>query len=150
MTNNNSYQDLYNLQRFVDAQEKVYKTVIDELKNAKKRSHWMWFIFPQINGLGKTSTSIFYSIKSIQEAKQYINHDLLGKRLKECVTILLTIEETSSEKIFGFPDCMKLKSSLTLFSEISDSDSIFHQGLNKFFRGSKDEKTLQILSTLER
>jgi len=108
MTNNNSYQDLYNLQRFVDGQEKVYKTVIDELKNAKKRSHWMWFIFPQINGLGKTSTSIFYSIKSIQEAKQYINHDLLGKRLKECVTILLTIEETSSEKIFGFPDCMKL------------------------------------------
>lgn len=100
----------------------------------------MWFIFPQINGLGKTSTSIFYSIKSIQEAKQYINHDLLGKRLKECVTILLTIEETSSEKIFGFPDCMKLKSSLTLFSEISDSDSIFYQGLNKFFEVVKMRK----------
>lgn len=149
MKNNNNCQDLYNLQRFIDAQEKIYKTVTNELKNGKKSSHWMWFIFPQINGLGKTSISIFYSIRSIQEAKEYINHDLLGKRLKECVTILLTIEETSSETIFGFPDCMKLKSSLTLFSEISDGDSIFHQGLNKFFQGNKDDKTLQILSILE-
>src|ERR1700676_3209575 len=106
------------IKRFVHAQENIYPQVVKELRNGKKTSHWMWFIFPQIEGLGFSSTSKYYSIKTIAEAKQYVMHPLLGKRLLECSNIIFNIESKSAEDIFGYPDNVKLQSSMTLFSFI--------------------------------
>lgn len=126
--------DPFNLTRFLTAQENIYQQVLAELKNGEKRTHWMWFIFPQIEGLGKSSTSRLYAIKSPKEAQAYLNHPILGQRLLECTNIVLSIKGRSALEIFGFPDDMKLKSSMTLFSSISDDDSPFKQVLDKFFR----------------
>lgn len=135
--------DLFNLNRFMEAQNPVYAEVKKELKNGKKRTHWMWFIFPQMKGLGKSRTADFYAIKSRAEAENYLKHPVLGKRLLECCEILKELEENSAFKIFGFPDDMKLKSCLTLFSEISIENAIFGYVLQKFFDGKKDENTLE-------
>ncbi len=137
--------DPYDLNRFIKAQDSVYQQVLTELKNGNKTSHWMWFIFPQLQGLGKSSTAIFYSITSLNEAEEYLDHPILGSRLKECSQILLDIEETSADSIFGFPDNKKLQSSMTLFNLISDSSPIFEEVLNKFFDGEQDSQTLQLL-----
>ncbi len=138
-------KDPYNLNRFISAQDKIYETVIKELKNGKKQTHWMWYIFPQIDGLGTSATSKYYGIKSIEEAQQYLNHPVLGKRLLECAEIVITLEGKSIAEIFGFPDNLKLKSSITLFAYIAKPDSIFARIIDKYFEGEKDVKTLDIL-----
>jgi len=132
-------------QRFLQAQEGVYQKVVSELKNGKKRTHWMWFIFPQIEGPGKSPVSQYYAIRNLEEAQKYLSHPVLGERLKECTRILLDLEGLAAEDIFGYPDNLKLKSSLTLFALVAGPDSIFERALKKFFSGKKDDLTLEIL-----
>ena len=136
-----------NLNKFVTAQESSYSTALSELKKGRKETHWMWYIFPQIKGLGFSSTAQFYSIESISEAKAFLNHEILGKRLKEITEVLLDLEETDPTKIFGEPDDLKLKSCMTLFS-IADGEenNLFHKVIQKFFEGESDEKTVKILN----
>lgn len=136
-----------NLERFVNAQETDYNTALREIKNGRKRSHWMWYIFPQIAGLGFSQTSRFYAIKNIREAAEYLSHPILGKRLIEICTALLQLESDNANDIFGSPDDLKLRSSMTLFSTIPGADPVFQEILNKFFSGEKDVKTVQILQT---
>jgi uncharacterized protein (DUF1810 family) len=136
------------INRFIRAQENIYPQIVNELQNGKKTSHWMWFIFPQIEGLGFSSTSKYYSIKTIAEAKEYVMHPVLGKRLLECSTILLNIEGKSAESIFGYPDNLKLQSSMTLFSFTSPESTVFLNVLNKYFNNKKDQKTLDILKSM--
>ena len=138
----------FDLNRFTQAQEHVYLTVIRELKNGNKQSHWMWFIFPQINGLGKRSTSRLYSIKSVEEVHAYLNHPVLGARLLECSSILLSITGKSANQIFGFPDNIKLQSCMTLFSIIATGQVVFGEVLSKYFNNNKDQHTIDILHTL--
>ena len=137
--------DHFDLTRFITAQEMVYSRVLFELRNGRKRTHWMWFIFPQIDGLGNSSTTKHYAIKSIEEAQEYLNHPVLGKRLKECAETVLAIEGRTISEIFGYPDDMKLKSSMTLFSSLADSDHVFISVLNKYFNGESDIRTLNLL-----
>lgn len=134
-----------NLQRFIDAQEKVYPIALSEIKNGKKQSHWMWYIFPQIQGLGFSETSKFYAIKNIHEAEKFLNHPVLGNRLIEISNELLNLETNDAHKVFGSPDDLKLHSSMTLFSSLSNTNSVFQKVLDKFFEGIKDEKTLRII-----
>lgn len=136
------------ISRFIKAQENIYAEVVKELLHGKKTSHWMWFIFPQIIGLGFSSTSKYYSIKTIDEAKEYLKHPILGNRLLECANILIKTEGKSAESIFGYPDDMKLQSSMTLFSFISPESTVFLQVLNKYFKGEKDQKTMEILKSM--
>jgi uncharacterized protein (DUF1810 family) len=136
------------INRFIMAQENVYLRVINELQHDKKTSHWMWFIFPQIEGLGFSSTSKYYSIKTFEEAKEYLIHPVLGKRLVECSNILLNIQGKSAERIFGYPDNLKLQSSMTLFSFISPEATVFLNVLDKYFNSEKDQKTLDILKSM--
>ncbi len=138
-------EDHFDLNRFVQAQEEVYPRALAELKLGRKRSHWMWFIFPQIDGRGYSSTAKFYAIKSKDEAKAYLNHPLLGKRLMECAEVLLKIEGKSATKIFGYPDDLKLRSSLTLFASVSPADSVFSRVLAQYFGGEPDQRTLELL-----
>lgn len=140
--------DNTSISRFVQAQENIYAEVVKELQRGKKTSHWMWFIFPQINGLGFSSTSKYYSIKTIEEAKEYLKHPILGNRLLECSNILLAISGKSAERIFGYPDDRKLQSSMTLFSFISES-TVFLNVLNKYFNNEKDLKTIEILKSMQ-
>ena len=141
-----SRDDPFDLNRFKSAQERVYGTVLAELKSGRKRSHWIWFIFPQIEGLGHSSTSQFYAIKSIEEARRYLKHPVLGARLVECAETVLGVEGRSVSDIFGYPDDMKLKSSMTLFASVTeDTNSVFVRVLEKYFHGERDERTLQLL-----
>ncbi|HNT78330.1 MAG TPA: DUF1810 domain-containing protein [Anaerolineae bacterium] len=138
--------DSHNLNRFIAAQETVYPTALAELKNGQKRTHWMWFIFPQAAGLGFSSTSQYYAIQSLEEARQYLTHPVLGVRLRECAEVLLTVEGRSVSQIFGYPDDLKLKSSMTLFARAADDPhSVFVRVLEKYFHGEQDSKTLDIL-----
>ena len=137
--------DEYNLQRFVDAQDDIYEQVIQELKDGEKDSHWMWFIFPQIQGLGYSSTSKFFAISCKSEAKAFIAHPILGKRLRECVDLILELDGYSALDIFGDIDEQKLISSMTLFAELSKPGSIFQQVLDKYFDSSPDIRTLELL-----
>ena len=136
-----------NVSRFIEAQENTYSAALSEIKNGRKRTHWMWFIFPQIKGLGNTQMSVKYSINDINEAIFYVNHPILGNRLKEITGELLKIKDKSALDIFGSPDDKKLKSCMTLFSIVSQ-DSIFLQVLNQFFNSEKDGKTLDIIGKL--
>jgi uncharacterized protein (DUF1810 family) len=137
--------DPYNLSRFVQSQEGAYKQALSEIKIGRKQSHWMWYIFPQIDGLGFSSTSKHYAIKSVAEAKAYLDHPVLGPRLLECVNAVLGVEGQSAMEIFGSPDDMKLRSCATLFSCISSPGSAFDQLLEKFYQGARDEKSVQLL-----
>ena len=137
--------DLYNLDRFVNAQEQIFESVLTELRNGQKRSHWMWFIFPQIDGLGRSPTSKYFSIKSREEAQEYLNHPILGTRLLKCAELLLTIDAKSAREIFGSPDDKKLKASMTLFASIADSKSVFERVLNRYFDGQWDHNTMDLL-----
>ncbi|MGB3508233.1 MAG: DUF1810 domain-containing protein [Microcoleaceae cyanobacterium] len=139
----------FDLSRFISAQERIYENVIAELKSGKKRTHWMWYIFPQIDGLAKSKTSKHYAIKSIEEARQYLNHPVLGRRLLECAEIVFAIERSSISEIFGYPDDLKFQSCMTLFSCLAESESVFVGILDKYFNGERDFKTLQILEQLE-
>jgi len=135
-----------NLKRFIEAQEADYQIALSEIKNGRKQSHWMWYIFPQIHGLGFSETSKFYAIKNIQEAEEFLMHPILGYRLIEICNKLLELKSNDANKIFGSPDDLKLKSSMTLFSSLDNSNPVFQSVLEKFFNGTKDNKTLQIIS----
>ena len=137
--------DQFDLERFIIAQKGVYNNILSELKSGQKRTHWMWYIFPQIDGLGKSTTSRLYALKSIEEAKQYLDHQILGIRLIECTETVLDTQGHSISDIFKFPDDIKFRSSMTLFAHISRPNSIFSLLLEKYFGGNKDEKTLKIL-----
>ncbi len=142
--------DPYELERFTAAQDRIYRTVLAELKSGQKRTHWMWFIFPQIDGLGFTPTSIRYAIKSVAEARAYLDHPVLGPRLVECAEAVLAVEGRSASAIFGYPDDMKLRSSMTLFAHVAEEPQpVFARVLDKYYTGEKDNKTLRILAGLE-
>ena len=138
--------DPFDLQRFVDAQERIYDTVIDELTAGRKRSHWMWFIFPQLRGLGSSPTAVRFAISSADEARAYLAHELLGPRLRECARLVARIDGRSAEEIFGWPDDMKLRSSMTLFARAADDNADFVAVLEKFYGGEEDPATLARLS----
>ena len=138
-------EDIYNLQRFIKEQQRDYTTAYVEVSQGKKRSHWMWYIFPQIVGLGMTATSHKYSIKSIDEAKAYISHPYLGKNLINISKVLLSLNENDPYKIFGSPDYLKLCSSMTLFAEAAPEEDVFQKVIDKYYGGKKDERTLAIL-----
>nr|WP_298056418.1 DUF1810 domain-containing protein [uncultured Lachnoanaerobaculum sp.] len=133
------------LSRFTKAQEQDFKTAFKEIKNGRKMSHWMWYIFPQIQGLGKSSTSQYYGIKDLNEARAFINDPYLGENLKKISMALLELEENNAVAIFGKPDDIKLKSCMTLFSCISEDGSIFHKVLEKYFDGRQCKRTLSII-----
>ena len=137
--------DIYNLERFINAQKISYKIALKEIRNGEKRSHWMWFIFPQIDGLGMSSISKKYSIKNQQEAKDYLNNNILGKRLIEITNALMEIEQKSARIIFGYPDYLKFKSSMTLFKIIAPDNTLFSDILTKYFNGEVCEYTKKYL-----
>ena len=139
MTNDN------NLKRFIDAQEKDFPIALSEIMNGKKQSHWMWYIFPKIHGLGFSETSRFYAIKNIYETEEFLNHPVLGSRLIHICNELLNLRSNDADDIFGYPDYLKLHSSMTLFSSLTNSNSVFKKVLDKFFNGKQDKKTLEII-----
>ena len=134
--------DPYDLDRFVRAQAPDYERALSELRTGKKKSHWMWYIFPQIEGLGQSPMSVRYSINSADEARAYLGHLLLGPRLRECATVVRDIVGHSALEIFGSPDDMKLRSCATLFAAVS-KDGVFEQVLEKYFDGERDKETLR-------
>ena len=140
----------YNLQRFVDAQQPVFAGVIVELGQGRKRSHWMWFIFPQLKGLGRTAQSTFFGISSVQEAAAYLQHPVLGPRLTQCTQLVNAVEGRSAEDIFGEIDAMKFRSSMTLFANATPAhttpeNQIFTDALEKYFAGEFDPLTIDYL-----
>ena len=135
----------YNLQRFIDAQQEYYEIAKSELSNGKKESHYMWFIFPQIQGLGHSPMAEYYAIADIDEARQYLQNSTLKSNMEELINILLNLESDNAEDIFGFPDDMKLKSSMTLFKLAEPNNERFNKILQKFYKGDLDEHTTQIL-----
>ena len=135
------------LKRFADAQETDYAIALSEIRTGRKRSHWMWYIFPQIAGLGFSSTSKFYAIKDLDEAAKYLAHPTLGKRLIEISNALLAIEGRTANEIFGSPDDVKLKSSMTLFGALDDTNPVFQKVLDRYFDGAADARTLQIINS---
>ncbi len=137
--------DPYDLNRFLRAQEGVYERAVAELRGGQKRTHWMWFIFPQIEGLGYSPTARLYSIKSVEEARQYLDHPVLGKRLLECTEAVLALKGGSVSEIFGHPDDLKFKSSMTLFEKIAIPGSVFSLALDRYCHGERDEMTLRLL-----
>lgn len=137
--------DPHDLGRFVDAHAEDYDRALAEIKGGRKRSHWIWYIFPQIDGLGFSSMSRRYSIKSRDEARAYLAHPLLGRRLVECCEATLSVEGRSAYEIFGSPDDLKLRSCATLFASVTPPDSVFARLLGKYFRGERDGKTLQLI-----
>lgn len=132
------------LQRFLDAQQDVYEQALAEVKNGRKCSHWIWYIFPQLKGLGMSDKSLYYGIDSIREAEDYLAHPILGKRLREITLALLGLKEKSAQDIFGSLDAMKVLSCMTLFNEV-DSDDLFLQVINQYFQGESDEITKNML-----
>ena len=134
------------LDRYKNAQAASYETALKEIRNGKKESHWMWYIFPQIIGLGETSTSIYYSIKSIEEAEDYLNDEVLGTNLREITNALLEFESNDPVEVFGPIDALKLKSSMTLFDTVSSND-IFNEVLEKFYNGEKCLTTINMVNT---
>ena len=135
-------QDRFDLQRFVNAQNAVYGTVIQELEEGRKRSHWMWFIFPQVEGLGFSPMAQRYAIGSRQEAEAYLQHPVLGERLTECTLLMLRHEGRSAHAILGSPDDLKFQSSMTLFADVSEKGSPFERALEVFYDGKRDRKTV--------
>lgn len=135
-------QDAGDLQRFIDAQRPLYDRVLDELRGGRKRTHWMWFVFPQIEGLGHSAMARAYAIASRQEAAAYLKHPLLGGRLEECTALVNAAAGKSVHDIFGSPDDLKFHSSMTLFAQVARGHSLFHEAIEKYFGGRFDEATL--------
>ena len=133
------------LKRFLEAQENDFATALAEVKNGKKQSHWMWYIFPQIAGLGFSSMANFYAIKTKAEAENYLAHPILGKRLIEISNALLEVEGKTANQIFGSPDDIKLKSSMTLYGALENTNPVFQKVLDKYFDGAKDQRTLELI-----
>ena len=140
--------DKYNLDRFIKEQQRDYATAYAELSQGRKRSHWSWWIIPQIVGLGMSTTSYTYAIKSLDEAVAFLDHPYLGKNIREISKVLLELESNDATAIMGYPDDLKLRSCMTLFAEADPNEDIFQKVLDKFFNGEKDERTLEILRTL--
>ncbi|WP_342647850.1 DUF1810 domain-containing protein [Mucilaginibacter sp. CSA2-8R] len=134
------------LDRFIKAQQNDYATALSEIKKGKKRSHWMWYIFPQLRGLGMSETARFYGIQDKQEAMDYLNTQVLSKRLIEICEALLALPGNDPHYIFGSPDDMKLKSSMTLFASLPNANPVFEQVLSKYYDGDRDQKTLQLIN----
>lgn len=134
------------LERFSIAQQSYYRIALQEIKAGQKRSHWMWFIFPQIAGLGYSETARYYAIKNMDEAKAYMEDDILGRNLVEISEALLEVASNDAEEVMGWPDNLKLKSSMTLFSLAKPKCEVFQKVLDKFFGGERDQKTVEILS----
>ncbi len=137
--------DPYDLERFVEAQSRVMETVRAELRAGAKRGHWMWFVFPQLRGLGMSETSRFYGIASREEAAAYLKHPLLGPRLVECTRLMLAVKSRTAEQIFGAIDSLKFRSSMTLFAEVTVKETAFQEALQKYFDGEGDPATLEML-----
>lgn len=138
--------DPFGLARFVTAQQANYRDAIAELRGGRKRSHWMWYVFPQVAGLGSSAMAKRYAIKSREEAEAYLAHPLLGPRLVECAEALLEVEGRTAEEIMGYPDCRKLRSSMTLFAALSPPDSAFEKVLERYYDGSNDPRTVEFLA----
>lgn len=139
--------DPFHLQRFLDAQSSTYAQARAELAAGEKRSHWMWFIFPQIRGLGSSSMAQRYAITDLAEAKAYLAHPVLGARLRECTVLVNAVQGRTLDDIFGYPDDLKFHSSMTLFAQVAEEDSDFHAALQKYFRGKEDAGTIRQLGT---
>ena len=139
--------DPYDLNRFVRAQESSYEQALSELERGRKQSHWMWYIFPQLDGLGSSSMSRLYSIKSEAEARAYLAHPVLGPRLSACAEAILAVDGRSATAILGSPDDMKLKSCATLFAHVSERGSVFERILEKFYAGERDATTQRLLAS---
>lgn len=137
--------DHFNLTRFLDAQEGMYSTALAELKAGRKRTHWMWFIFPQVDGLGSSSMARRFAIRDLDEARAFLTHPVLGRRLIDCCRALLALHATSATEVMGYPDDLKLRSSMTLFAFVADGQPEFDAVLVKFLGGHKDDHTLAIL-----
>ncbi len=138
--------DPHNLQRFIAAQAPCYADALGELCAGEKRTHWMWFVFPQVAGLGTSSTAQFYAIRSRAEAEAYLAHPLLGSRLRECAAALLTVEDRTAEEIMGYPDVLKLQSSLSLFAALAGPGSVFAAALEKLYAGEACVRTQHFLA----
>jgi uncharacterized protein (DUF1810 family) len=136
--------DPFDLQRFVAAQDRVYADAVDELREGRKQSHWMWFVFPQLRGLGRSSTAMTYGIGSRAEARAYLSHPVLGPRLRECARLTHAIDGRSAREVFGWPDELKLQSSMTLFARAADDGSDFRDVLAKFYDGEDDDTTVRM------
>ncbi len=139
--------DPYDLQRFVDAQDfaDIYREAVNELRQGEKRSHWMWFVFPQVSGLGHSPTAQRFAISGRPEAMAYLEHPVLGRRLRECALILTRLAETDPVQVFGSVDAQKLKSSMTLFHLAVPDERVFHEVLDQYFAGATDEATTRLL-----
>jgi uncharacterized protein (DUF1810 family) len=144
---NAALQDRYDLRRFVEAQAGVYEQAYAELRAGEKRSHWMWFVFPQIRGLGSSPMAMRYAISSLDEAKAYLEHKVLGPRLRECAGIVCGIEGRTVKEIFGFPDYLKFHSCMTLFAAAEEAagDQVFERALEKYFGGQMDQGTMKLI-----
>ena len=140
--------DQYKLNRFIEAQMATYEGAMLELARGRKESHWIWYIFPQITGLGRSETTKLYSIKSLEEAMAYLEHPVLGQRLIEACEILLSLRDASMDEVMGFPDDLKLLSSMTLFEAVSDSNSIFTKIIEFYFNDERDETSIEIIKTM--
>jgi uncharacterized protein (DUF1810 family) len=140
--------DQYNLNRFIKAQMTTYEGAMLELAGGRKESHWVWYIFPQIEGLGRSDTAKLYSIKSLEEGRAYLEHLVLGPRLVEACEILLSLKNASMDEVMGFPDDLKLLSSMTLFEAFSKSNSIFTRIIEVYFDNERDEATLEIIESI--
>jgi uncharacterized protein (DUF1810 family) len=136
------------MKKYLDAQKLFYEKALLEIKEGRKKTHWMWFVFPQIEGLGFSENSKLYAIKNIKEAEEFLNHPVLGKRLVEVSKELLNLKTNNPEEVFSFTDSLKLKSSMTLFSFLKNTDIVFKKVLEKFFNGEKDEKTMEIIKKM--
>lgn len=136
----------FDLSRFVQAQEEDYDEALAELRNGQKRTHWIWYIFPQLDGLGFSSNARFYAIKSLEEARAYMAHPVLGPRLLECAGAVMNIENRTAQQIMGSPDDLKLRSCATLFERASPPGSVFERLLEKYYAGGRDDKTLDLLA----
>jgi uncharacterized protein (DUF1810 family) len=141
--------DSFNLERFVESQRPIYPQILQELAAGEKRTHWMWFIFPQVQGLGRSATAVHYALNGLDEARAYLLHPILGPRLKECCRLLLQVEGKTAAQVFESPDDMKFRSCLTLFQKAEESEPLFGLLLKKFYRGRRDKATLTILGRSE-
>jgi uncharacterized protein (DUF1810 family) len=140
-----SAKDPYDLQRFIQAQDPVYDEVCGELRNGRKESHWMWFIFPQLRGLGHSQMAVKFGIASREEAEEYLKHPILGPRLRECSRLVNLVEGRSIRQILGHPDDLKFRSSMSLFASIAPEEQVFQEALQKYFGGEQDRLTVELL-----
>lgn len=135
----------YNLNRFVHAQAHSYENALNEIRNGHKRSHWMWYVFPQLRGLGQSANAQFFGISCAEEARAYLSHPVLGARLVEVSEALMALEDRDACRIFGYPDVQKLRSSMTLFAAVSEAPNVFQRVLDAYYGGRSDEMTLKLL-----